>query len=69
MDYGFANTEAYVLNRDNYTCLQLEAHHIIFKNEGGKTKKVISLRCAKFVMMACTCNTNDSIRQQKKPEN
>lgn len=43
-NYGFANTKAYVLNRDNYTCLhckgkskdgKLEVHHIIFKSDGG----------------------------------
>lgn len=44
INYGFANTKAYVLNRDKYTCQhckgktkdsRLEVHHIIFKNNGG----------------------------------
>jgi len=43
-NYGFANTKAYVLNRDNYTCQyckgkskdsKLEVHHIIFRRYGG----------------------------------
>ena len=44
INYGFANTKAYVLNRDNYTCqnpkckckkVRLEAHHIVFRRNGG----------------------------------
>lgn len=44
LSYGFANTKAYVLNRDSYTCQnckgkskdsKLEVHHIIFRNENG----------------------------------
>lgn len=44
VNYGFANTKAYILNRDNYTCQnckgkskdsKLEVHHIIFKSNGG----------------------------------
>jgi len=44
INYGFANTKAYVLNRDNYTCQyckgkskdsKLEVHHIIFRCYGG----------------------------------
>ena len=43
-NYGFENTKAAVLNRDNYTCQacngkhkdsKLEVHHIIFKSKGG----------------------------------
>jgi hypothetical protein len=43
INYGFANTKAYILNRDNYTCQyckgkckdsKLEIHHIIFKSNG-----------------------------------
>ena len=43
-NYGFANTKAYVLNRDNYTCQhckgkskdsRLEVHHIVFRKNGG----------------------------------
>jgi hypothetical protein len=44
INYGFANTKAYVLNRDNYKCKnckgkskdsKLEVHHIIFRKNGG----------------------------------
>ena len=44
LNYGFANTKATVLNRDNYTCQhckgksknnKLEVHHIIFRSQGG----------------------------------
>ena len=44
INYGFANTKAYILNRDNYTCQhckgkskdsRLHVHHIIFRNNGG----------------------------------
>lgn len=43
-NYGFENTKAMVLNRDNYTCQcckgkhkdnKLEVHHIIFRSRGG----------------------------------
>jgi hypothetical protein len=41
--YGFSNTKAYVLSRDNYTCQskkkgcteRLEVHHIKFRSNGG----------------------------------
>ena len=42
INYGFANTKAYVLSRDNYSCQnckskskRLEVHHIQFKSENG----------------------------------
>ncbi len=44
INYGFANTKAYVLNRDNYKCQKckgksknskLEVHHIIFRTNNG----------------------------------
>lgn len=44
LKYGFHNTKAYVLHRDNYTCQyckgkskdrRLHCHHIIFKEHGG----------------------------------
>ena len=44
INYGFANTKAYVLTRDNYTCQncngkskdsKLEIHHIIFRKDAG----------------------------------
>lgn len=43
-NYGFENTKAMVLNRDNYTCQccrgkhkdsRLEVHHIIYRSQGG----------------------------------
>lgn len=43
-NYGFYNTKAYILARDNYTCQcckgkhkdsKLEVHHIIFRSNGG----------------------------------
>lgn len=44
VNYGFANTKAYVLDRDNHTCQyckgkskdsKLEVHHIVFRRNGG----------------------------------
>ena len=44
LNYGFWNTKAFVLDRDNYTCQnckgkskdsKLEAHHIIFRSNNG----------------------------------
>jgi len=44
INYGFANTKAYVLHRDNHTCQnckdkskdkRLEVHHIIWRTNGG----------------------------------
>ena len=42
LKFGFANTKAFVLNRDKYTCQHcktkqgtLEVHHIIFRRNGG----------------------------------
>lgn len=43
-NYGFSNTKAMVLNRDNYTCQHckgkhkdshLEVHHIVYRSQGG----------------------------------
>lgn len=48
INYGFANTRAYVLNRDNYTCKhcngktkcsKLEVHHIVFRRNGGSDEQ------------------------------
>jgi hypothetical protein len=48
INYGFANTKAYVLNRDNYKCQhckgkskesRLEVHHIIFRSNGGSDEE------------------------------
>lgn len=44
INYGYANTKAYVLTRDGYTCQhcrgkskneRLEVHHIVFRRNGG----------------------------------
>lgn len=46
--YGFENTKAMVLNRDNYTCQcckgkhkdsKLEVHHIVFRSQGGSDEE------------------------------
>ena len=48
INYGFENTKAMVLNRDNYTCQcckgkhkdsKLEVHHIIFRSQGGSDEE------------------------------
>lgn len=48
INYGFANTKAYVLDRDNYTCQhckgkskdgRLHVHHIIFKSNKGSDEE------------------------------
>ena len=48
VNYGFENTKAMVLNRDNYTCQcckgkhkdsKLEVHHIIFRSQGGSDEE------------------------------
>ncbi|MGL4763040.1 MAG: RNA-guided endonuclease IscB [Sarcina sp.] len=47
-NFGFANTKAFVLTRDNYTCQhckgkkkdsKLEIHHITFRSNGGSNEK------------------------------
>jgi len=44
VNYGFANTKSYILDRDNYTCQyckgktkdsKLEVHHIVFRRNNG----------------------------------
>ena len=42
LKFGFANTKAFILNRDKYTCQHcktkqgtLEVHHIVFRSNGG----------------------------------
>lgn len=48
INYGFENTKAMVLNRDNYTCQcckgkhkdsKLEVHHIIYRSHGGSDEE------------------------------
>lgn len=47
-NYGFENTKAMVLNRDNYTCQccrgkrkdsKLEVHHIVYRSNGGSDEE------------------------------
>lgn len=47
-NYGFENTRAMILNRDNYTCQyckgkhkdsKLEVHHIIYRSNGGSNEE------------------------------
>ena len=56
INYGFANTKAYVLTRDGYTCpacrgkskdRRLEVHHIIFHSEGGSDEEANLLTLCK----------------------
>ena len=48
INYGFANTKAFVLTRDDYTCQQctgtskdqrLEVHHIVFRSQNGSDEE------------------------------
>jgi hypothetical protein len=56
INYGFANTRAYVLTRDGYTCQQckgkakdqrLEVHHIVFRNQQGSDEEANLLTLCK----------------------
>lgn len=56
INYGYANTKAYVLTRDDYTCQhckgkskdrRLEVHHIIFRSEHGSDEEVNLLTLCK----------------------
>ena len=61
INYGFENTKAMVLNRDNYTCQyckgkhkdsKLEVHHIIFRSQGGSDEE------SNLITLCNTCHTN-----------
>lgn len=61
LNYGFANTKAKVLNRDNYTCQcckgkkksnRLEIHHVIFRSNGGSDEE------GNLITLCDTCHTN-----------
>lgn len=61
MNYGFANTKAYVLNRDNYTCQhckgktktkKLETHHIIPRSKNGSDEE------SNLITLCKTCHDN-----------
>ncbi len=60
-NYGFENTRAFVLNRDNYTCQyckgkhkdsRLEVHHIIFRSQGGSDEE------SNLITLCHTCHKN-----------
>jgi hypothetical protein len=61
INYGFANTKAYVLNRDNYTCQNCsgkskdkrpDVHHIVFKTNGGSDEE------KNLVVLCKTCHVD-----------
>lgn len=56
INYGFANTKAYVLTRDGYTCQhckgkskdrRLQVHHIIFRSQNGSDEETNLLTLCK----------------------
>lgn len=58
-NYGFENTKAMVLNRDQYTCQcckgkrkdsKLEVHHIVFRSQGGSDDE------ANLITLCSTCH-------------
>ena len=60
-NYGFENTKAMVLNRDNYICQhckgrhkdsKLEVHHIIFRSQGGSDEE------NNLITLCHTCHKN-----------
>lgn len=60
-NYGFENTKAMVLNRDNYTCQhckgkhkdsKLEVHHIVFRSQGGSDEE------SNLITLCHTCHKN-----------
>lgn len=61
INYGFENTKAMVLNRDNYTCQyckgkhkdsKLEVHHIIFRSNSGSDEE------DNLITLCHTCHKN-----------
>ena len=61
LNYGFENTKAMILNRDNYTCQyckgkhkdsKLEVHHIIFRSNGGSDEH------DNLITLCHTCHTD-----------
>ena len=60
-NYGFENTKAMILNRDNYTCQcckgkhkdsKLEVHHIVFRSQGGSDE------ASNLITLCHTCHKN-----------
>lgn len=61
INYGFANTKAYVRHRDNYTCQycknksgnkRLDVHHIVFRKDGGSDNE------SNLVTLCKSCHDN-----------
>lgn len=61
INYGFANTKAYILTRDNYTCQnckgkskdsKLEVHHIVFRKNSGSDEH------DNLITLCKTCHDN-----------
>ena len=59
-NFGFANTKAYVLDRDNYTCQhchgkskdsRLHVHHILYRRDGGSDDE------GNLITLCETCHT------------
>jgi hypothetical protein len=66
INYGYANTKAYVLTRDTYTCQKcqgksrdrrLEVHHIVFRSEQGSDEE------SNLLTLCKTCH--DSLHEGK----
>lgn len=60
-NYGFENTKAMVLNRDNYTCQyckgkhkdsKLEVHHIVYRSNSGSNEE------SNLITLCHTCHQN-----------
>ncbi len=75
INYGFGNTKAYVLTRDDYTCQQckgkskdqrLEVHHIIFRSQHGSDEEANLLTLCKTCHDALHAGTIILKRQGKK---
>ena len=78
INYGFANTKAFVLTRDDYTCQQctgvskdqrLEVHHIVFRSQNGSDEEANLVICVKPVMMVCMEEPSRSRRRGRKRGN
>lgn len=61
INYGFENTKAMILNRDNYTCQcckgkhkdsKLEVHHIVYRSNGGSDEE------SNLITLCHTCHKN-----------
>jgi RRXRR protein/HNH endonuclease len=75
VNYGFANTKAYVLTRDDYTCQRckgksrdqrLEVHHIVFRSQQGSDEEANLLTLCKTCHDALHAGTIILKQQGKK---